>query len=74
MTITIKAVYDGQVFRPIEPIPLQPNTPVQIVVAMEEEEPISFLDVARSLNLDGPPDWSVRLDEYLYGGETMNGE
>ncbi|HET6976731.1 MAG TPA: hypothetical protein VFI24_10440 [Pyrinomonadaceae bacterium] len=27
----------------------------------------SFLRVARSLKLDGPPDWSSRLDDYLYG-------
>ena len=27
----------------------------------------SFLKVARSLNLEGPPDWSSRLDDYLYG-------
>jgi hypothetical protein len=26
----------------------------------------SFLETARSLNLDGPPDWSSRLEEYLY--------
>jgi len=24
--------------------------------------------VARSLNLEGPRDWSSRLDEYLYAG------
>ena len=28
---------------------------------------MSFLDTARSLNLEGPPDWSDRLEEYLYG-------
>jgi hypothetical protein len=31
--------------------------------------PSSFLDTALSLNLDGPPDWSARLHEYLYGDE-----
>lgn len=32
-------------------------------------EPYSALHFARSLNLDGPPDWSERLDYYLYGLE-----
>jgi hypothetical protein len=30
-------------------------------------EPYSALRRAASLNLDGPPDWSKRLHEYLYG-------
>ncbi len=32
-------------------------------------EPYSSLHFARSLNLDGPPDWSEHLDYYLYGLE-----
>jgi hypothetical protein len=27
----------------------------------------SFLEVARSLQMDGPPDFSTRYHEYLYG-------
>lgn len=34
---------------------------------VSEQNSESFLRVARSLNLDGPPDWSSRLDDYLYG-------
>lgn len=30
-------------------------------------EPYSFLRFVRSLNLDGPQDWSTRIDDYLYG-------
>ena len=30
-------------------------------------EPYSFFRVALSMNLDGPPDWSARLHDYLYG-------
>ena len=33
----------------------------------------SFLQTARALKLDGPPDWSARLEEYLYG-EGVVGE
>jgi hypothetical protein len=29
-------------------------------------EPKSFLRVARTLRLQGPADWSSRLDDYLY--------
>jgi hypothetical protein len=30
----------------------------------------SFLREARALNLQGPADWSERLEEYLYGDRT----
>jgi hypothetical protein len=32
----------------------------------------SFLQVARSLHLQGPADWSSRLDDYLYGGAKLD--
>lgn len=35
-------------------------------------EPKSFLKVARSLRLQGPADWSSRLDDYLYGGAKLD--
>jgi len=66
MVLTVDAVYDGQVFRPVQPITLPTNLRVQIAVTAEEKSVLSFLDVAESLELDGPPDWSVHLDEYLY--------
>jgi hypothetical protein len=37
-----------------------------------EETAGSFLRTARALNLDGPPDWSTNLDEYLYGTEPSD--
>jgi hypothetical protein len=67
---TIEAWFDGDVFRPEEPVTLTPNTRVRITleaVGTEEEQPISFLRVARDLKLDGPPDWSANVDQYLYG-------
>ena len=30
-------------------------------------EPYSSFHVMRNMNLDGPPDWSTRLEDYLYG-------
>ncbi len=37
-----------------------------------EREPTSFLQVARSLHLQGPADWSSRIDDYLYGGAKLD--
>ena len=71
MSQTLDAVFDGTVFRPDQPIELEPNTRVRITIEpspTSEKNSESFLRVARSLNLDGPPDWSSRLDDYLYGG------
>jgi predicted DNA-binding antitoxin AbrB/MazE fold protein len=73
MTLTIDAIYDGQVFRPAKPVDLKPNTPVTIsVIYAGGEQSASFLDVAQSLQLDGPPDWSQNLDDYLYGGKIVD--
>lgn len=69
MAETIRALFDGKVFRPAEPVALEPNTYVQIIVSTvsgNSKEPVSFLRVARALNLEGPPDWSANLDKYLY--------
>jgi hypothetical protein len=71
MSQTLDAVFDGNVFRPDGPIQLEPNTRVRLTIEpapTSAQEPESFLRVARSLNLEGPADWSSRLDEYLYGG------
>lgn len=70
MTKTLEATYDGEVLRPDEPLELEPNTRVQITIDTEPRRSTngkSFLDTARSLNLEGPPDWSDRFEEYLYG-------
>ncbi len=73
MTLHIEAVYDGKTFVPTEPIKLKPNSRVRIAIETEEDQPVSFLEVAQSLQLDGPSDWSLNLDEYLYGGKLVNG-
>jgi hypothetical protein len=33
---------------------------------------MSFLRTARSRDLDGPPDWAVNLDTYLYSEESQD--
>lgn len=86
MATTIEAFFDGDVLRPTQPLTLEPNTIVRITietitVAVENELPDtnepkptskrkSFLETARSLNLDGPPDWSKNIDNHLYSQIT----
>ena len=73
MSQTLEAIFDGEVLRPAEPIELAPNTRVRITIEPTSEaadESKSFLDTALSLKLEGPSDWSERLDDYLYGGKT----
>ncbi len=70
MVKTLEAVFDGTVFHPEEPLALAPNTRVRITVETmppTHDTPRSFLQTARSLQLEGPADWSSNLDEYLYG-------
>jgi hypothetical protein len=77
MSTTLYATYDGEVLRPESPVLLAPDTRVRVTIEAELEEPrtsmpgecnpYAWLDFLESANLDGPPDWSERLHEYLYG-------
>jgi hypothetical protein len=73
MTRTVNATFDGDVLRTDEPVDLEPNTRVRVTIETVESavdgEIVSVLDVAASLNLEGPPDWSERFEDYLYGFE-----
>ena len=76
MVKKLHAVFDGRVLQPEEPVGLAPNTRVCIIIEIPpkgEKKPASFLEAASSLKLDGPPDWSERLEEYLYG-EKINAD
>ena len=75
MVKTIEAVFDGKVFCPSSPFMLEPNTRVRITVETVEpatDQVASFLRTARSLELDGPPDWAMNIEHYLYGGESQH--
>jgi hypothetical protein len=68
MTKTLHAFYDGKTLLPEEPLDLQPNTRVRITVetdSVPRAEPYSFLDTAQALRLEGPPDWSEKIKDYL---------
>jgi len=72
---TIKATYDGRNLRRDEPLPLAPITRVTVTICADEPEPdedqdvgvSTFLDVARSIKLNGPPGWSMRVKNPHYG-------
>jgi hypothetical protein len=70
MTITVEAMFDGEVLR-LEQVPdLAPNTRVIVTIQPVEaqvDSPASFLKTAGSANIEGPPDWAVNVDAYLYG-------
>ncbi len=73
----IKATFDGEVFRPAEPVDIAPNTVVELTVEPTPErqpkgKPGSFFDLAGKLLIDGPPDWSENVDKYLYGEEPRS--
>lgn len=77
MSQTLEAIFDGEVLRPAEPIELEPNTRVRITIeeqVIARPEAKSFLRTARALNLQGPRDWSTRVDDYLYGDVTLKDE
>ncbi|MBV9211591.1 MAG: antitoxin family protein [Acidobacteria bacterium] len=77
MTKTLEATFDGKVLRPDEPLELAPDTRVKITIETADEpepEKVSFLQTARTLNLEGPLDWSERFEEYLYERENNDGE
>ena len=68
----VNATYEGDdVLRLDSPLPLPPNARVTVTIdePLPEKtgEPGSSFRFARTLKLDGPPDWSERFDEYLHG-------
>jgi hypothetical protein len=70
MTTTVFATFDGEVLRPEAPLALAPNTRVRVTIektVADESKSRSFLCTAQLVDLDGPADWSERLDDYLYG-------
>ncbi len=73
----LTGTFDGNVLLVDRPLKLQPNT--RVIIRLETLEKTSkrthsFLQTARSLNLDGPSDWSDRLDEYLYHRQVESNE
>jgi hypothetical protein len=72
----LEAVFDGTDLQLDVPLNLEAGTRVRIIVEsiVSKEEvrpPETFLRTAQSLQLQGEPDWSEKIDQYLYG-ETIS--
>ncbi|MEM9276426.1 MAG: hypothetical protein AAGA80_26265 [Cyanobacteria bacterium P01_F01_bin.143] len=71
MNQELEATFDGTALQLEEPLNLAIGTRVRIVVEKilpNEVQPTkSFLKTAQSLKLQGEPDWSEKVDQYLYG-------
>lgn len=66
----IIAIFDGQSLQLESPLNLEIGTRVKITVetlSPPKEQQKTFLQTARSLHLEGDPDWSENIDQYLYG-------
>lgn len=74
----VDATFDGEVFRPDGPVDLAPNTRVKLRLQVKEKKktgkPYAFIDLALGANLDLPPDYASNIDEYLYGGKSLDND
>jgi hypothetical protein len=67
MSVTLQATFDGEVFRPLEAVKLPANTRVYLMVSVNaSDDEVSFLDVAESLKLEGPSDWSAGFEHLWF--------
>jgi predicted DNA-binding antitoxin AbrB/MazE fold protein len=65
----VEAIFDGTALQLEVPLNLKAGTRVRIILEIlpDKEQPKSFLKIARSLQLQGEPDWSEKIDQYLSG-------
>lgn len=73
----IIAIFDGQSLQLESPLNLKIGTRVKITVetlSPPKEQQKTFLQTALSLNLQGDPDWSENIDQYLYGNLTAEND
>lgn len=66
----LEAIFDGTALQLEVPLNLKAGTRVRIIlesVLPDDEQPKTFLQTAKSLQLQGEPDWSEKIDQYLYG-------
>jgi len=70
MSVTVDAVFDGQVFRPTDAVNLPANAHYRLTVeslpAAGTGDLAAFLESSAG-SVGGPADWSRQHDHYLYG-------
>jgi predicted DNA-binding antitoxin AbrB/MazE fold protein len=77
MATTIRAIYEGGVLRPTDPVDLADGTPVEVIVidrgasvAKANQAAADILAEIASIPPDGPDPFAGKdHDEVLYGGE-----
>jgi hypothetical protein len=78
MIQSLEAIFDGEAFQPEVPLNMKAGTRVRLivesVVSDEASQPKSFLQTAKSLQLEGEPNWSENIDQYLYGKTVSENE
>ena len=66
----LEAVFDGTALQLEKPLNIAAGTRVRVIVesieSNEVKPPKTFLKTAQSLKLQGQPDWSEKIDQYLY--------
>jgi len=71
MVKTVKAVFDGKVFKPKEPVKIKPQTDCILTVETKGRRAAkkNAWDVLKEMSgtVVAPPDWSSEHDHYLYG-------
>lgn len=68
--LSVRAHFDGKQIQLDEPVKLKPDTRLLITVLNEEkpeDKTLFELLEAPIGNIEGPEDWSVNHDHYLYG-------
>jgi hypothetical protein len=78
MSQELEAVFDGKALQLQSPLDLAVGTRVRIImeniVPDEPKQPKSFFQTAKSGKLQGDPEWSEKIDDYLYGETTPEPE
>jgi predicted DNA-binding antitoxin AbrB/MazE fold protein len=81
MTRSVDVIYDGEVFRPQQPLDLKANSRHTIEIQIDDA-PAPVEPEAKTLwewldemsgTVEGPADWSEEHDHYLYGTPKKNG-
>ena len=71
MIFPVKAIFDGKVFIPLEPVKLAAGSKVEIAVStgrpVKMGKPYSLLRKIAAMKLKGPSDWSENFEQYLNG-------
>lgn len=72
MPRTLRLVFDGEVFRPTEPVRLPAGTVYDVTIEEDVEAPdagdlplLQYLDLVEDLDL--PADYAAQHHHYLYG-------